>query len=188
MKLTPEQAALLVATAPPCAPRADDPGLTDRVREALAKAPSATPIPSPSRSPSRSPSPWFGSPPNQRCPAAIDADEPEVIEDMTAEQARAITDEIKAHVEVVWRLIATAYRHRAWIALGYESWDDYAREEFDVAARIRLSGRPARHVVRRLRVLPRRPRRPSRGLAWQLKTSPGTVPRTLDDMEAVPGR
>jgi hypothetical protein len=56
---------------------------------------------------------------------------------MTAGAARDITDKIKAGVEAVWELITHAYTSRAWVALGYSSWDDYCTNEFGTS-RIRL--------------------------------------------------
>ncbi len=56
---------------------------------------------------------------------------------MTADAARDITDKIKAGVEAVWELITHAYTSRAWVALGYSSWDDYCTTEFGTS-RIRL--------------------------------------------------
>lgn len=56
---------------------------------------------------------------------------------MTADEARDITDKIKAGAEAVWELITRAYTSRAWVALGYSSWDDYCTREFGTS-RIRL--------------------------------------------------
>ncbi len=56
---------------------------------------------------------------------------------MTADEARDITDKIKAGAEAVWELITRAYMSRAWVALGYSSWDDYCTREFGTS-RIRL--------------------------------------------------
>jgi hypothetical protein len=56
--------------------------------------------------------------------------EPPALIDMTADEARQITEAIKAAVEQVWLLIRDAYHRRAWLALGYPTWDDYCTKEF----------------------------------------------------------
>lgn len=48
----------------------------------------------------------------------------------TAEQARELTDQIRAGMESVYHLIRSAYRGRAWQALGYATWDEYVTREF----------------------------------------------------------
>ena len=49
---------------------------------------------------------------------------------MTEGEARALTDQIIETTETLWGLITEAYTHRAWAALGYESWEDYVAVEF----------------------------------------------------------
>ena len=53
--------------------------------------------------------------------------------DMTADEAREITEAIKATVERAWVLIVDAYHRRAWLALGYPTWDAYCVKEFNTA-------------------------------------------------------
>lgn len=48
----------------------------------------------------------------------------------TAEEAREVTDRIRTGMESVYHLIRSAYRGRAWAALGYGSWDEYVTREF----------------------------------------------------------
>ena len=48
----------------------------------------------------------------------------------SVEEARALTDQIKANVDHLWQLLADAYMTRAWQALGHASWDDYCQFEF----------------------------------------------------------
>lgn len=50
--------------------------------------------------------------------------------EVTAEQARSLTDRIKVAVEGTWHLITEAYTTRAYTALGYANWDDYCIREF----------------------------------------------------------
>lgn len=54
----------------------------------------------------------------------------EVIEpDMSADEARVLTDSIRRTLEGVWPLFVRAYQGRAWKALGYESWERYCSNE-----------------------------------------------------------
>jgi DNA invertase Pin-like site-specific DNA recombinase len=74
----------------------------------------------------------------------------EIVEDLTAEEARALTDRIRAALEDTWELIVEAYTRRVWIALGHKSWDAWcAAESPAVALRIPREDRPER--VRSLR-------------------------------------
>jgi len=69
---------------------------------------------------------------------------------MTTAEAEAVTAEIRAGLVLVWEKVTVAYRGRAWVALGYDSWDDYCECEFG-AARIRLPREERREVVSSLR-------------------------------------
>lgn len=68
----------------------------------------------------------------------------------TAGEARTLTDRIKLAVEGIWELVKVAYEGRAWVALGYESWDDYCTREFG-SSRIRLPREERGEVVASLR-------------------------------------
>lgn len=52
---------------------------------------------------------------------------------LNEDEARSITDTIRNAVDVVWMLIARAHAGHAWEALGYETWGDYVREEFNMS-------------------------------------------------------
>ncbi|MGF2946852.1 hypothetical protein [Mycobacterium sp. Lab-001] len=65
-------------------------------------------------------------------------------------EARALTDRIKVGVEAVWELVKQAYEQRAWLALGYSSWDDYCTREFGTT-RLRLPREERAEVVASLR-------------------------------------
>jgi predicted DNA-binding protein YlxM (UPF0122 family) len=54
----------------------------------------------------------------------------EVKHELSAQQAREVTDKIRAGLEGVYQLIIEAYRGRVWTALGYGSWDEYVQREF----------------------------------------------------------
>lgn len=58
---------------------------------------------------------------------------------LTSQAARDLTDQIRTGLEGVYQWIKAAYRGRAWIALGYGSWDEYVTREFG-----NLSLRPPR--------------------------------------------
>lgn len=55
--------------------------------------------------------------------------------DMTLDEARAITDRIKATTEELWSLLLTAYEGKAWRALGYSDWAAYVAGEFSMSRR-----------------------------------------------------
>lgn len=66
--------------------------------------------------------------------------------DLTADEARAVTDRIRQTSEIVWAQIIKAYRGRAWLALGYSSWDQYLDAELgDI--RVQLPREARREVV-----------------------------------------
>lgn len=50
----------------------------------------------------------------------------------TPDEARDLTDRIKQTAESIWSLLLEAHERRAWMALGYESWERYVRTEFDM--------------------------------------------------------
>lgn len=55
----------------------------------------------------------------------------EIVEsDLTAGEARHLTDQIKTGLGVVWQQVVSAYQGRAWLALGHANWDSYIRAEF----------------------------------------------------------
>lgn len=53
---------------------------------------------------------------------------------ITAEEARVLTDAIKSALVATWNLREQAYRARAWVPLGYSSWEDYCQAEFSTVA------------------------------------------------------
>jgi predicted RNase H-like nuclease (RuvC/YqgF family) len=52
---------------------------------------------------------------------------------MNKRQARQLTDQINAKSGELWNLLKTAHDRKAWDALGYKSWRDYATAEFSVS-------------------------------------------------------
>lgn len=49
------------------------------------------------------------------------------------DEARKLTATIKAHAGVLWRLLKEAHDGQAWRAMGYDSWAEYLRTEFDIS-------------------------------------------------------
>lgn len=52
---------------------------------------------------------------------------------LTRVEARALTDEIRFTTEKLYALLLRAYEGQAWVALGYDSWRDYAMSEFQMS-------------------------------------------------------
>lgn len=69
---------------------------------------------------------------------------------ISANQARDLTDRIKVGVEAVWDLVKQSYASRAWSVLGYASWDDYCTREFGTS-RIKLPREERQEVVASMR-------------------------------------
>lgn len=57
----------------------------------------------------------------------LDVLEPEVLD---ASKSRELTRQIKVALEHSYTLIIAAYRGRAWLAMGYSTWDGYCQGEF----------------------------------------------------------
>jgi hypothetical protein len=58
---------------------------------------------------------------------------PDISAPLTTDQARDLTDTIRSTSEVLYVLLSRAHRGKAWEALGYSSFADYVREEFDMS-------------------------------------------------------
>lgn len=52
---------------------------------------------------------------------------------LTKSEARKLTDAIRQGVAELELMIVQAWQGRAWLALGYDSWDDYVAGEFKQA-------------------------------------------------------
>ncbi len=70
--------------------------------------------------------------------------------DLNEMEARRLVDGMRADVADLGERIATAYIGRAWIALGYASWDDLCDAEFD-GARLRIPREQRAEQVQSLR-------------------------------------
>jgi hypothetical protein len=66
------------------------------------------------------------------------------------DEARSLTERIKAHSEELWHLLLEAYEGNAHTALGYKSWGSYFEEEFggerSRAYRLLDAGRVVREI------------------------------------------
>lgn len=61
--------------------------------------------------------------------------EVELYEDQMSEaRAQEITEAIRATASVTFALLAQAHQHKAHKALGYDTWEEYVRHEFDMSA------------------------------------------------------
>lgn len=74
------------------------------------------------------------------------------VQDLSAAEARELTDKIRTTLQFGHKLISEAFMGRAWVALGYESWDSYCAGEFTEARMIRLDREQRREIVADLRV------------------------------------
>jgi transposase-like protein len=101
-------------------------------------------------------------------------------DDLTTDEARTKVELVKALVGTVWTEVADLFRGRAWLALGYASWDDLCVAEFD-GARIRLPREDRREIVGSLR---------EAGLSVRaIAAATGVAPATVhDDLSGVQNR
>lgn len=65
--------------------------------------------------------------------ALVDSTTGEVVAACTPEEARSLTDSIRDAAEQVWSLLLEAHDRQAYAALGYATWADYVRDEFDMS-------------------------------------------------------
>jgi hypothetical protein len=56
----------------------------------------------------------------------------EVVRSLTADEARALTNEVKIDAATLWAKLLALYEGEAHLALGYSSWADYCAAEFDM--------------------------------------------------------
>ncbi len=54
---------------------------------------------------------------------------------LTKAEASSLTERIRGHIDAAWADITKAYEGKAWKALGYSSWGDYVKAEFDMSRR-----------------------------------------------------
>lgn len=102
---------------------------------------------------------------------------------MTADEARSLTDRIKAHVAELLPLIKEAFERRADVALGYSNWVDYCDAEL---TGLRLPINQRREAVAELR----QTGMSTRAIGAALGVTEGTVRNDLSTAKdyAVPDR
>lgn len=63
----------------------------------------------------------------------VNAETGEIVTLLSKDAARKLTDEIKQDAQALSDKLVQAYDGRAWAALGYSSWREYAAAEFDMS-------------------------------------------------------
>jgi hypothetical protein len=71
---------------------------------------------------------------------------------LNAEEARLLTTEIQRTTVRLWLLVSEAHDRSAHFALGYDSWDDYVRAEFQMSPSRSYQLIDTGHVMRELAV------------------------------------
>jgi hypothetical protein len=56
-----------------------------------------------------------------------------IVPELSESEARQLTEKIKEAAEKLWSLLYDAHEGRAWSALGYETWTEYVRVEFNMS-------------------------------------------------------
>lgn len=102
----------------------------------------------------------------------------DVIEELDADAARALTDRINHSIDIAGALIIEAWEGRAWKSLGYSSWDDYTQAEIG-AEQMTAAARAV------LAVGLRQAGMSYRAIASATKSSKSTIER---DLAGVPSR
>jgi hypothetical protein len=102
--------------------------------------------------------------------AVVDAEILGLLDEATA---RALTDQIKTGLDVIWDLVARAHTERAWEVLSYSSRDDYCDREFGTS-RLRLPREERIEVMSSLR----QSRLSARAICAATANGVGTVHRT----------
>jgi hypothetical protein len=59
--------------------------------------------------------------------------EPELIAELDELRARDLTDAIRQAADDLWALLLEAHECRAWVALGYRTWEEYTATEFGMS-------------------------------------------------------
>lgn len=70
--------------------------------------------------------------------------------DLTTAKAKALTSKIQAGLQNTIDLCQQAWAGRVWLALGYKTWDEYVKTEFDTAP-LSLPREKRKEAVRSLR-------------------------------------
>lgn len=64
----------------------------------------------------------------------INVDTTEIkVGELTTDEARQLTATIRNAAQMLWVLIVRAHQGKAWKALGYKTWENYVKTEFDMS-------------------------------------------------------
>ncbi|MGO2524779.1 MAG: hypothetical protein ACTH8T_14585 [Brevibacterium aurantiacum] len=100
----------------------------------------------------------------------------ELVSQFSPDEAQELTNELRADYGSLQVKISTAWRGRIWLALGYESWQDYLDEEFrDVSLR------PPKELQEQVIAELRAAGMSTRGIASATDLSQPTVVRRLNE-------
>ena len=66
---------------------------------------------------------------------SVDTRTGEIVETCTAFEAADLTQRIKTATSDLWALLTEAHQRQAWVAMGYGTWAEYVRAEFDMTKR-----------------------------------------------------
>lgn len=108
----------------------------------------------------------------------VSVDVEEIRQDLTREEAQALTVTIRSGMDRVHGMLIDAYRGRAWIVLGYASWEAYCDGELQ-GARPKLPQTERREVVGEMR----QAGMSQRAIGTALGVAPGTVNRDLSSVQ-----
>jgi Sigma-70, region 4 len=96
-------------------------------------------------------------------------------EQLSPEEARALTDQVKVVLTISHKVLSACYKGRADLALGYHSWEAYCEAEFSETRAVRLDRERRREIVTTLRA----EGMSTRAIAQGLGVSDGTVRNDL---------
>ena len=69
---------------------------------------------------------------------------------LSYDDAREATNQLRGHIEALWKMVLYLYEHEAHLALGYPSWGEFCKKELDFSAsygyQLIEAGRVARQI------------------------------------------
>lgn len=103
----------------------------------------------------------------------------ELVSTFSTEEARTLTDEMRADYNSLQARLITAFEGRIWLALGHESWQDYINVEFQD-----ISLRPPKELEEKVIRELRDAGMSTRGIAAATEMGKSTINRHLQDFAA----
>jgi Zn-dependent M32 family carboxypeptidase len=73
-----------------------------------------------------------------------------MLQAFTADEARLLTDRIKERVVEAWELLVEAHKRQAHLALGYQTWEEYVKVEFEMSKQRSYQLLDQAHVIKAL--------------------------------------